>query len=113
MLPTHSCSLVQNWEDMERVWSYLFTDKMGLHPPPSKPGTSTGTGVSDMRDKKILITEAPMNPRENRCVHALHVESDHEMTIVRTCSIANMRACKDSLSLPRIVLQAPHGGNHV
>ena len=37
---------------MELVWSHLFTEKMRIDP----------------HEKKVLLTDAPMNPRENRCV---------------------------------------------
>lgn len=42
--------VIRNWEDMEHVWSYLFDTKMGIDPA----------------DKRCLLTEAPMNPKENR-----------------------------------------------
>ena len=35
---------------MEHVWSYLFSEKMHIDP----------------KEQRILLTEAPMNPRENR-----------------------------------------------
>jgi hypothetical protein len=35
---------------MEHVWSYLFTEKMHVSPA----------------EQRILLTEAPMNPRDNR-----------------------------------------------
>lgn len=42
--------VIRNWEDMETVWKYLFHDKMQV----------------DCKDKKILLTEAPLNPKANR-----------------------------------------------
>ncbi|RYG46678.1 hypothetical protein EON67_09290, partial [archaeon] len=42
--------IVRNWTDMEHVWSYLFNEKMKLDP----------------KEHKILLTEAPLNPHENR-----------------------------------------------
>jgi len=42
--------IIRNWEDMGHVWSYLFTERMGIDP----------------KEHRILLTEAPMNPRENR-----------------------------------------------
>lgn len=42
--------IIRNWDDMEHVWSYLFNDKMKINPA----------------DKKVLLTEAPLNPKENR-----------------------------------------------
>ena len=40
---------------MELVWSYLFNDKMRINP----------------REKKVLLTDAPMNPRENRWAYGV------------------------------------------
>jgi actin-related protein 2 len=45
--------VVRSWEDMEHVWSHLFYTKMGMTP-------------SDLGARRVLLTEAPMNPREAR-----------------------------------------------
>lgn len=42
--------IIRNWDDMEIVWKYLFEEKMHI----------------DTKDKKILLTEAPLNPKANR-----------------------------------------------
>lgn len=42
--------VIRNWADMEHVWSYLFSEKMHVAPA----------------EQRILLTEAPMNPRDNR-----------------------------------------------
>lgn len=42
--------VVRNWEDMIHVWDYTFYEKMKIEP----------------RDCKILLTEPPMNPTNNR-----------------------------------------------
>jgi actin-related protein 2 len=42
--------IVRNWEDMTKVWSYAFSNKMHL----------------DTSDTKVLLTEAPLNPLKNR-----------------------------------------------
>merc|ERR1712072_492011 len=41
---------ITNWEDMEKVWDCAFYEKLKVDP----------------KQSKILLTEAPMNPRENR-----------------------------------------------
>lgn len=46
--------VIRNWEDMETVWRYLFTDKMGI------------AGAAEFGERKVLLTEAPLNPKENR-----------------------------------------------
>ncbi|VEU21949.1 DEKNAAE102925 [Brettanomyces naardenensis] len=42
--------IIRNWEDMEHLWDYAFYDRMKLDPT----------------DRKILLTEPPMNPLKNR-----------------------------------------------
>ncbi len=42
--------VVRKWDDMEHVWRYLFDEKMHINP----------------REKKVLLTEAPLNPKANR-----------------------------------------------
>jgi len=42
--------IIRNWEDIMYVWDYAFTEKLKINP----------------RDCKILLTEAPMNPHQNR-----------------------------------------------
>jgi len=42
--------IVRNWEDMCHVWDYTFRDRMGIDP----------------KNCKILLTEPPMNPLNNR-----------------------------------------------
>lgn len=43
--------IIRNWDEMEAVWGHLFHTKMAIDRP---------------RDRKVLLTEAPMNPKENR-----------------------------------------------
>lgn len=42
--------IIKNWEDMMELWNYTFFDKL----------------KTDTRGRKILMTEAPMNPIKNR-----------------------------------------------
>lgn len=42
--------IIRNWEDIMYVWDYAFTEKLKIEP----------------RECKILLTEAPMNPHQNR-----------------------------------------------
>jgi len=42
--------IVRNWEDMQYVWDYTFFDKLKINP----------------QESKIMLTEAPMNPTQNR-----------------------------------------------
>ena len=43
---------VRNWDDFNALWDYTFRSKMGLD--------------EDKSDKFLLVTEAALNPRENR-----------------------------------------------
>ncbi|KTW29392.1 hypothetical protein T552_01345 [Pneumocystis carinii B80] len=42
--------IIRNWEDMQHLWDYTFNEKLKV----------------DTRDRKILLTEPPMNPLANR-----------------------------------------------
>lgn len=42
--------VVQHWDDMERIWHYIYSDCLKVAP----------------EDHPILLTEAPLNPRKNR-----------------------------------------------
>ena len=42
--------IVNDWEDMERIWSYVYTDELKT--------------LSE--EHPVLLTEAPLNPRQNR-----------------------------------------------
>ena len=44
--------IVQNWSDMEHLWDYTF-GRMGVTP-------------EDMKTRRILLTEPPLNPKQNR-----------------------------------------------
>jgi len=42
--------IVTDWEDMEKVWSYCFSNELRIEPS----------------EHRVLLTEAPMNPKVNR-----------------------------------------------
>lgn len=42
--------IVRNWDDMLHVWDYTFNEKLKIDP----------------KECKIMLTEAPMNPKKNR-----------------------------------------------
>lgn len=42
--------IVRNWDDMHQVWDYTWNEKLKIDP----------------RECKLMLTEAPMNPTQNR-----------------------------------------------
>ena len=42
--------IVRNWEDMEHLWNYTWTEKLKIDP----------------KECKVMLTEAPLNPQSNR-----------------------------------------------
>jgi len=61
--------IVRNWEDMEYVWDYTFHEKLKVN----------------TKECKIMLTEAPMNPNQNR---KKMVEVMFEKYGFRSCYIA-------------------------
>ena len=45
--------IVQDWTDMEHLWNYTFEDKLGFK-------------NADCKGQRILLTEAPLNPKKNQ-----------------------------------------------
>ena len=43
--------IVNNWDDMEKIWNYVFVDELRVDPNKSH---------------NVLLTEPPLNPKENR-----------------------------------------------
>ena len=41
--------MVNNWDDMEKIWEHVFTNELGINP----------------EKHNILLTEAPLNLKEN------------------------------------------------
>merc|ERR1712232_1230260 len=50
--------IVQNWDDMEKVWQHTFDNELRLNVGDEYEADEDVSGV--------LMTEAPMNPKENR-----------------------------------------------
>ena len=50
--------VITNWDDMEEIWKYTFQNKMGIHL--DEHGRVTPDNL------RIMLTEAPLNPKENR-----------------------------------------------
>merc|ERR1712046_464078 len=50
--------VIQNWDDMEKIWKHTFDNELRMVVGDDNEGDEDCTGV--------LLTEAPMNPKENR-----------------------------------------------
>ena len=61
--------IVRNWEDMELLWNYTFTEAMKVDP----------------KECKIMLTEPPMNPKKNR---ELMVSTMFEKFGFKACYVA-------------------------
>jgi len=55
--------IVKNWEDAKHLWKYTFKEKLF---PTESAGKSDDEKYTVPPGCKILLTEPPMNPRENR-----------------------------------------------
>ena len=42
--------VIYNWDDMEKIWGYVFNNELRVAP----------------EEHNVMLTEAPMNPKENR-----------------------------------------------
>merc|ERR1719333_1975301 len=55
--PLEHC-VITNWDDMEKIWAHTFDNELRVVVGDENEGDEDCTGV--------LLTEAPMNPKENR-----------------------------------------------
>ena len=61
--------IVTDWQDMERIWSHVYSDELRTLPEEvSCLFCSSGRIATDDLDSQhpVLLTEAPLNPNQNR-----------------------------------------------
>eukprot|EP01112_Ceratiomyxa_fruticulosa_P022677 TRINITY_DN8397_c0_g1_i1.p1 TRINITY_DN8397_c0_g1~~TRINITY_DN8397_c0_g1_i1.p1 ORF type:complete len:396 (-),score=113.74 TRINITY_DN8397_c0_g1_i1:286-1473(-) len=88
--------IVRNWEDIQYVWDYAFSEKLGINP----------------RDCKILLTEAPMNPLQNRkkMVETMFEKYQFEGVYVATQAVLTLYA---QGLLTGVVVDSGDGVTHI
>ena len=50
--------VITRWDDMEELWKYTFEKKMGIK--------LDNRGRIEPGNMRIMLTEAPLNPKDNR-----------------------------------------------
>ena len=62
--------IVTDWDDMERIWTYVYSELGTLSEEVCIPNPFTCTTCSQVYQHPVLLTEAPLNPRSNRDIAA-------------------------------------------
>lgn len=88
--------IVKNWEDMHHLWNYTFYEKLGIQPS----------------DYKILLTEPPMNPLNNRKNLVTSMFETYGFDQVN-CSIQAMLTLYAQGLFTGVVLDSGDGVSHV
>ncbi|OMH80422.1 Actin-related protein 2-A [Zancudomyces culisetae] len=88
--------IIKNWEDMRHVWNYTFYEKLKIDP----------------RETKILLTEAPLNPRSNRekMVEVMFEEYGFESVYVAIQAVLTLYA---QGLLTGVVIDSGDGVTHI
>jgi len=88
--------IVKNWDNMVHLWNYTFFDKLKIKP----------------QDCKIMLTEAPLNPKDNRKKTIQHMFETYKFQALRM-SIQAMLVLYAQGLLTGVVVDSGDGVTHV
>lgn len=91
--------IVQNWDDMEHLWSYTFEDKLGFKD-------------ADCSGQRIMMTEAPLNPEKNRQKYCENMFEKYNYDSLQVQTQAMLTLYAQGL-LTGVVLDSGDGVTHV
>jgi len=88
--------IIENWEDMTMVWMHTFNNELRVSP----------------EGKKVMLTEAPLNPKENRekMVEILHERFSVDSSYVAIQAVMSLYATGRTTG---IVVDSGDGVSHV
>ena len=89
---------MRNWDDFDKLWEYCFKNKMGL--------------AEDKSDKMLLITEAALNPKQNRIKMAEKLFEKHNFGACLFETQAMLSLMAEGLSTG-LVFDSGDGVSHV
>lgn len=87
---------VKDWDGMGKLWDYTFNDRMKI----------------DCKDHKIMLTEPPMNPKENKQMLVENMLEKYEFDSVKV-SIQAMLVLYAQGLLTGVVVDSGDGVSHV
>lgn len=62
--------VVTDWDDMERIWSWIYVEGLKALSEEVRRRIALKPSLSSPAQHPVLLTEAPLNPRQNRDVAA-------------------------------------------
>jgi len=91
--------IVQNWTDMEHLWNYTFEQKLGFK-------------NADCKGQRILLTEAPLNPKKNQQKFCEYMFEKYNYDSLQVQTQAMLTLYAQGL-LTGVVLDSGDGVTHV
>jgi len=88
--------IVKDWEGMKHLWNYTFFEKLKIDP----------------KERKILLTEPPMNPDENRKKMLQNIFETYEFQAAKVTIQASLVLYAQGL-LTGVVMDSGDGVSHV